>query len=244
MSFVSTITDLLRMAAAQSQENQNRVATEAEMTIDPELLLSDEIPADAFAMIREMEALVQEVRSETTQRVSALREACEEECTLLRKRCEVEVNRVEAESADRLTPVLKTLFAELKAMQQRYVKEGLLDEALAIRAQIKSLRSDLFGIQNDPGSMSDYSTSDAGRSFLFELTGTTDGVIWGNDVYTADSRLATAAVHCGLLRVNERGIIRVTLTDSGENTFESTERHGVQSLEYLGFSLGYRMSKV
>lgn len=36
-----------------------------------------------------------------------------------------------------------------------------------------------------------------------EVTGTTEGVVWGKDIYTADSNLGAAAVHAGLVAVGE-----------------------------------------
>jgi hypothetical protein len=40
-----------------------------------------------------------------------------------------------------------------------------------------------------------------GETFYFEVTGNGSAPIWGTDVYTFDSALATTAVHAGILKV-------------------------------------------
>ncbi len=62
----------------------------------------------------------------------------------------------------------------------------------------------------DPGTLTDYAQS-LGQSFYFRITGSSEGSIWGTDVYTNDSALATAAVHAGALRAGETGIVKVTM---------------------------------
>ena len=39
-----------------------------------------------------------------------------------------------------------------------------------------------------------------GATYYFRVTGDTTGTLWGTDVYTGDSALATAAVHAGRVR--------------------------------------------
>lgn len=69
----------------------------------------------------------------------------------------------------------------------------------------------------DPGTMADYAQS-LGQSFSFRVTGSTEGSIWGTNVYTNDSALATAAVHAGALRAGESGIVKVTMLPAWRNT--------------------------
>ena len=67
-----------------------------------------------------------------------------------------------------------------------------------------------------------------GRSFEFEITGSTEGSVWGNDVYTDDSSLAAAAVHAGVLRDGQQGVVKVTILPAQDN-YESSTRNGVTS---------------
>ena len=94
-------------------------------------------------------------------------------------------------------------------MQEPYARSGKLDEAL-VRSRLRQLRGDLLGVRAAPEYVMGSEGAEAGRTLLFELTGRTDGTVWGTDVYTGDSRLSTAAVHAGAVRAGERGFVRAT----------------------------------
>jgi hypothetical protein len=67
-----------------------------------------------------------------------------------------------------------------------------------------------------------------GQSFQFALTGSTRGAVWGTDIYSDDSDVATAAVHAGVLRAGESGTVTVTLL-GGQKSFTASTRNGVSS---------------
>jgi hypothetical protein len=67
-----------------------------------------------------------------------------------------------------------------------------------------------------------------GKTFHFRITGTTDGVVWGTDVYTSDSSLATAAVHAGAIKVGQTGVVRVTIVVPPP-MYDGSTRNGVTS---------------
>jgi hypothetical protein len=136
------------------------------------------------------------------------------------------------------------LLDRLRELQQHYTREGLLDEALAIRARVRQLRGDLLGVRSDPGTLTEFSAADAGRTALIEVVGRTDGSVWGTDVYTADSRLAVAAVHAGVVREGERGLVRVVIVDGADRTFTGSERNGVVAFDYANYPVAYRIEKV
>jgi hypothetical protein len=77
----------------------------------------------------------------------------------------------------------------------------------------------------DPGNLAGYRDK-VGQSFLFEVTGATGGQVWGSDVYTDDSSLATAAVHAGVLRDGQKGVVKVMVLE-GKSSYDSSTRHGV-----------------
>src|SRR5262249_55050908 len=62
----------------------------------------------------------------------------------------------------------------------------------------------------DPGTAQSLG-SKLGAVFFFRVTGTPTGSLWGTDVYTNDSAIAKAAVHAGLLKVGETGVVKVTI---------------------------------
>lgn len=77
-----------------------------------------------------------------------------------------------------------------------------------------------------------------GKTHVFRLTGglPNTGSVWGTDQYTLDSSLAIAAVHAGILKPGETGVVRVKVVQSPQ-LFAPTVRNGIQSHQY-GFYQG------
>ncbi|MGV3724183.1 MAG: LCCL domain-containing protein, partial [Actinomycetota bacterium] len=121
--------------------------------------------------------------------------------------------------------------------------EGKLDEALAIRARIRATRSGGLPVEPAPVSL-DFRSTDVGKSFLFDVTGSTHGPLWGTDVYTCDSSLAKAVVHAGLLKKGERGVVRVTVLDTRDRDgFVGSRRNGVASEDWDEWDYGFQVSR-
>lgn len=80
-----------------------------------------------------------------------------------------------------------------------------------------------------------------GQSFFFQVTGEVNGTLWGSDIYTSDSVLATACVHAGLLRPGETGVVKVTMVPPIP-VFQGLTRHGVTSQPWTtGWAGAYRV---
>ncbi len=93
----------------------------------------------------------------------------------------------------------------------------------------------------DPGNLRAYA-SNSGKVFFFEVVGSTRGAVFGTGTYTPDSSLATVAVHAGVLRPYERGVVAVEIT-GGQKAYVGTARNGVTSRPY-GFNLNsYRVGR-
>jgi hypothetical protein len=103
----------------------------------------------------------------------------------------------------------------------------------------------------DPGTLMTYQ-GQVGKTFAFQITGRNAGAgpvvglagggavvmggsIWGTDVYTLDSTLALAAVHAGLLRPGQTGVVKVKITGP-QGAFQGSDRNGVQSMAYGFFN--------
>jgi len=71
-----------------------------------------------------------------------------------------------------------------------------------------------------------------GQQFEFECPpgGEYDDV-WGTDVYTDDSSVCTAAVHAGVITLEDPGTVTIEIRP-GEDSYEESERNGVTSLPY------------
>lgn len=92
-----------------------------------------------------------------------------------------------------------------------------------------------------PGTLGSFN-GQFGKELFFKLTGglQVPGIttsVWGTDTYTLDSNLAHAAVHAGVLKPGEEGIIRVRIVTSLQQ-FVASERNGVTSSTYGVFNNG------
>jgi hypothetical protein len=93
----------------------------------------------------------------------------------------------------------------------------------------------------DPGSLMTYQDK-VGKTFWFRVTGAVNGSLWGTDVYTADSSLAAAAVHAGVVKNGQTGVVKVTLVGSPQ-AFTGSTRNGVTSQPYGPFVAAYKVSR-
>lgn len=91
----------------------------------------------------------------------------------------------------------------------------------------------------DPGNLVGLQ-SEVGKTFAFKVTGSADRSIWGTETYTADSGLATAAVHMGVVKVGETGIVRVTIVPPPP-MFVSGSQNGITSSTYGTYPGAYKV---
>jgi hypothetical protein len=102
---------------------------------------------------------------------------------------------------------------------------------------LDGLRSLAIGIDprainapSDPGNLQAFQQR-IGKTFWFKVTGAVTGTIWGTKVYTSDSPLATTAVHAGILKVGQKGVVQVKIVAPPANYAGST-KNGVVSNPY------------
>ncbi len=94
----------------------------------------------------------------------------------------------------------------------------------------------------DPGTLTGYRDR-IGQTFYFEVTGTINGSLWGTGVYTDDSALGKAAVHAGLLRDGEKGILKLTMLP-GQASYLGTTQNGITSSPYQAWTASYQIERV
>ena len=82
-----------------------------------------------------------------------------------------------------------------------------------------------------------------GTSFVVQVVGIASGSVWGSGTYTDDSSIAAAAVHAGLLKAGEMGMIRVT-TAAGQAAYVASEQNGIKSQAYGPFEGSFRLERV
>jgi hypothetical protein len=66
-----------------------------------------------------------------------------------------------------------------------------------------------------------------------------DGKVFGSDIYAADSSIAAAAVHAGILQQGQTGTISIEIIQGSPN-YTGSVRYGVTSLPAASFRLGFR----
>jgi hypothetical protein len=91
----------------------------------------------------------------------------------------------------------------------------------------------------DPGNMAAF-RADVGAIMAIEVTGSTDGFVWGSDVYTDDSDVSTAAVHAGVIASGETGVVTVEMLGP-QSAFAPSNRNGVNASAFgsWGGSFGF-----
>jgi hypothetical protein len=66
--------------------------------------------------------------------------------------------------------------------------------------------------------------------------------VWGTDVYTTDSKLSMAAVHAGVVKVGETGVVHLKIIASPAS-FAGSTRHGITTSNYGRYSAAYQILK-
>ena len=100
----------------------------------------------------------------------------------------------------------------------------------------------------DPGTVGSYRGRN-GAALYFKVTGSTAGGVWGTGTYTDDSSLATAAVHSGVLRVGQEGIVKVRIEPGltlfymfSPPVYAASTANGVTSNSYGTFGGSFSLS--
>ena len=92
----------------------------------------------------------------------------------------------------------------------------------------------------DPGDLSGFRGQN-GVMLTFEVTGDSAGSVWGDGIYTDDSRLAAAVVHAGILQPGQTGLVGVEILP-GQEAYDGAERNGVSSGTYGSWPGSYRVT--
>jgi hypothetical protein len=146
---------------------------------------------------------------------------------------EKEVKAIEAKARKEMLEKQEKAIKRLQDLQDTYTKASKKDEAAAVGGLVKQLQSEsvvlALGVKvlDDPGILTGFRGKD-NEVFYFRVTGSTDGEVWGGGVYTDDSRLATAAVHAGLVKSGETAIVKVTILP-GEGSYTGSTENEVTS---------------
>jgi hypothetical protein len=107
--------------------------------------------------------------------------------------------------------------------------------SLAVPAEVEVAGN----LEPDPGTLVNYQNQ-IGKRFTFRVTGAANGGLWGTDTYTTDSTLALAAVHAGVLKVGQTGVVKVLIVPPPA-AFAGSTRNGVTSNNYQAYPGAYQI---
>lgn len=136
----------------------------------------------------------------------------------------------------------KKTVAAIKSFQQ--------DNALQVTGELNDLTQKKLGIAEEttilpnPGSLTGFKDAAPGDIMLFRVTGkASGGSVWGTDRYTTDSALAVVAVHAGVLKEGETGIVKVTFAP-GQSEYKGSSRNGATSSSWGSYGISYKVELV
>lgn len=95
-------------------------------------------------------------------------------------------------------------------------------------------------LPGDLGSIQNFRTLQ-GKALYFLVTGATAGSLWGSNPYTDDSTLEAAAVHAGLLRAGQTGVVKVT-PGAGLSAYRGSTANGLTSSDYGSYLGSYTLA--
>jgi hypothetical protein len=169
-----------------------------------------------------------EARRDSDLKVAALQQETERNVQALRDEANRAAAHVLGDTKRELHLRRAELIEMLAGLRDSAVRRARSDEADAIDRLIVQLETEPVGdVQAAPNNLEAY-RSRIGESFLFSVTGNTAGPLWGTDVYTTDSSPAKAAVHAGVLRPGDAGVVRITIVERLPN-YRGSTRNGVTS---------------
>jgi LCCL domain len=217
--FEEETAEIYKKAEADVQKRSEKTAVELKKVQD---LYCKEAKLDEAVAVRD---LIRSLRAGTNRALSRNLPAAARE---IHKQHETEVseirNKAEAEARKRQEKIA----VELKKVQDQFCKQAKLDEAVAVRDLIRSIRDGVTRALPDPGYVNNQA-ADIGKVFYYQVSGVNTGSIYGTGIYTPGSYLGKAAVHCGLLKLGEQGVVKVTILP-GQASYTASTRHGVTSL--------------
>ena len=81
-----------------------------------------------------------------------------------------------------------------------------------------------------------------GKIYYIPITGFTSGSVWGTDIYTDDSNIATAAIHAGVIKEGEKKVVAIRILE-GKNSYRASTRNGIKSSSYTAWDGSYEFVK-
>lgn len=149
---------------------------------------------------------------------------------------------IEAKAEKEIAALQTAATKKLLALHDELDKSGKRAEAERVLAQLVLINTQPADILENPGNMTAH-TKTVGKQLVVRVTGGNGGTVWGTEAYTADSLLASAAVHAGVVRLGERALVLVTMVP-GRKTYQGTPRNGITSNDYGEYATSYQVLRI
>jgi LCCL domain len=192
-------------------------------------------------LLTELPEQAQELVDKVDRELARIQEKMDEDVAHLREMAERKVAEVEGKAEQRRKAILQHTLEQLEPLQKDLFRAGELGKALATFVMMQTLKARSLHVMPDPGNLLQF--QQVGKSFHFQVTGSNQGPVWGTDVYTSDSHLATAAVHAGALEAGEEGVVHVSVVNMAGMEIVGTVRHGVMTMNWGPYPVGYRVGR-
>jgi hypothetical protein len=96
-------------------------------------------------------------------------------------------------------------------------------------------------VEADPGTVVQIA-GNIGKVYAFKVTGVGAGNVWGSGIYTSDSTIAMAAVHAGLVKVGQVGVVKVRIVP-GQAAYDGSTKNGITTSAYGPWGGSYEFVK-
>lgn len=85
-----------------------------------------------------------------------------------------------------------------------------------------------------------FTAGDIGKRIAYTCpAGGTANSVWGTDIYTHDSSICTAAVHSGLITVQNGGTVTIEIA-GGQSSYSGTTRYGITTKGFGNWGVSFR----
>jgi LCCL domain len=158
----------------------------------------------------------------------------------------VAAERLEVPDYDTITTESTRVTGKIQGVNLKVTSASLGELQLKLADLVAMVATDalderaLANALPDPGMLNQYQR-EIGKILYFKVVGKNAGSLWGTDFYTLDSTLGMAAVHAGIVKVGQAGIVKVQIQGPNVVGFTGSTRNGITSAPYDAYPGAYKI---
>jgi hypothetical protein len=186
------------------------------------------------ALVEAAKSTDADVKQRAEQILDRLREATPEDQPLFRKFDTVHTTEM------KITGRIEGATWKAKTSQFGDVEIKLAD-LRGMRLPGAEEKTEVLNVMPDPIHLENFK-GQTGKRFAFTVTGVAGNGLYGTDIYTSDSILANCAVHAGVLKPGQTGVVKVEIVVP-PGAFVASTRNGVTSNAYGAYNGAFKVLK-